>query len=241
MEKDGGKMTMEEWMDTGEGVAHQIWHERANGLMEMIWAFAGALLADGVIYHYDGAYDDTVWTKPVNCVFKDSCEYDEFEPQMVLDYWNAFDIFSAVGEILTQGHSAELQRVRFTLPIVEKLIGQGRFQAARAYERSARVDIKLYWNSPDSRLDDTLNFDRYLAALFELYYTDDSLKDCRRYTIGGVYAPTPGTVTWPRLVPPDRNHDLLTLGMLKPHGMQFAPRMPSACMTRPKAEERSRE
>lgn len=101
---EGRDTTMEKWLDTGEGVSHQIWLERARRLMETIWAFARVLLADGVIYRYDGAYKDTVWTRLIdfnNCNYDNPNEYGKFDSQTVLAYWNAFDIFSAVGELLT--------------------------------------------------------------------------------------------------------------------------------------------
>lgn len=34
---EGRDTTMEKWLDTGEGVSHQIWLERARRLMETIW------------------------------------------------------------------------------------------------------------------------------------------------------------------------------------------------------------
>lgn len=146
MRDNDEKMTMEEWLDTGEGVAHQIWHERARALTETIWAMAGALLADGLVY-----IDVEQWSRPLEkaIVTKNGKRYASYigSPQQVINYWNTYDIFVTVAAMLTNDQTAEVERVRFTLPIVEELVMRKHFCAARAYERNTNVNIKLYCRS----------------------------------------------------------------------------------------------
>lgn len=233
MRDNDEKMTMEEWLDTGEGVAHQIWHERARALTETIWAMAGALLADGLVY-----IDVEQWSRPLEkaIVTKNGKRYASYigSPQQVINYWNTYDIFVTVAAMLTNDQTAEVERVRFTLPIVEELVMRKHFCAARAYERNTNVNIKLYCRSLslwEDNKDSSENFNNYLYALFDVPYPSKVMllgpeAYSRHYKRGGIYAPAPGRVAWPRLISPFENGEVITMDMLEPHSMQFSPYMP---------------
>lgn len=232
MNNDDEEMPLGKWLNTREGVAHQIWHECAKAVTETIWAMSGALLADGLICDDSGQwYVPTVARVPSTDLWRWDRESRMSGPgldaQTVLDYWNAHDIFPTVAAIVTKGQSAEIQRIRFTLPIVEQLLRQGRFQAARAYERSVNVNIKLYCNAFSTGIYQTNNFDRYLAALFDTPEAASIGKgDRRQYVVNGIYAPMPGRISWPALTSPFTSSKVIPIEMLKPHGPQFSPYMP---------------
>ena len=79
--------------------------------------------------------------------------------------------------------------------------------------------------------DSSENFNNYLYALFDVPYPSKVMllgpeAYSRHYKRGGIYAPAPGRVAWPRLISPFENGEVITMDMLEPHSMQFSPYMP---------------